>query len=294
MRTPAPVPLSFKDKNALQKGSSMISINPDLCNKDGICAAECPVKILGLPEKGVIPALVPGGEALCIRCGHCVAVCPKAAISLDFLKPEDCSNIDPNLLPTAAEVDQLLTSRRSIRNYKKQAVDKDVLEDLLHLAACAPTGHNSRSVHWMMIHDTDEVRKMTDMVCDWMRYMIKEQPAMAAVFHLEEVVAGYELGIDGISRNAPHIAVAYAPQAAPTAAIDCATALAYLEIAAPSRGLGTCWAGFFNIAATFWPPLKKALGIPEGCANNGAALIGIPTFKYHRIPPRKAGEILWK
>jgi nitroreductase/NAD-dependent dihydropyrimidine dehydrogenase PreA subunit len=272
---------------------AFVTIDPERCNQDGICAAECPVKILGFPKKGETPSLVQGGEALCIRCGHCVAVCPTAAIRLNFLAPEDCTPVDRNLLPDEKATEHLLATRRSIRNYKKESVDKDRIEKLLATASLAPTGHNSRCVQWLVIHDTQEVRRLTAMVADWMRYMIKEQPAMAKAFHLEETVAGFDLGLDVICRDAPHIVVACAHKAAPTGAIDCATALAYLELAAPPMGLGTCWAGFFNIAATFWPPLKEALGLPKGVNNHGAVLLGVPRFKYHRIPPRQAASIRW-
>ena len=58
---------------------SLFEVDQDKCNRDGICAAECPLKIIDMKSTG-IPAPVNGADALCINCGHCVAVCPTGAI----------------------------------------------------------------------------------------------------------------------------------------------------------------------------------------------------------------------
>lgn len=273
---------------------SLFYVDPEKCNRDGICVEECPMRIIEMADRKSVPTQVAGmSDDLCISCGHCVAVCPTGAMSLKFLKPEDCAPVKKELALSVEHVEHFLSSRRSIRTYTDKPVEKEKIEKLLEISCAGPTGHNSRSVNWLVIYDTEEVRKMTSMVTDWMRYMIKEQPDMAGMLHLDMVVAGYESGFDGICRNAPHIVMAHAPKFAPTGAIDCANALAYLELAAPSFGLGTCWAGFFNIAATFWPPLKEALSLPKGHLNHGSVLVGNPKFKYHRIPPRTAA-VTWK
>jgi len=71
-------------------------------------------------------------------------------------------------------------------------------------------------------------------------------------------------------------------------------ALAYLELAAPSFGLGACWAGYFNAAAASWPPLQKALTLPEDHISLGAMMVGYPKYNYHRLPPRKEPKIIWR
>ena len=271
----------------------MLSVDATRCVKDGLCVAECPVKILFM-ENETPPVMVKGGAELCLRCGHCVAVCPTEALSMEFLEPAACPPIRKELVATPEMVDQLMKGRRSIRNFKDTPVEKGVIEDLLALASHAPTGHNTRTVGFLVIHEKDEVTRLTGMVADWMRYMIKEQPKVARALHLAESVAGYEMGLDVICRSAPHVVIAHAAKIAPTAAIDCATALSYLELAAPSRGLGSCWAGFFNVAATFWPPMQKALAIPEGHAIHGSVLLGTPRYRYKRIPVRTPPAISWR
>ena len=67
----------------------------------------------------------------------------------------------------------------------------------------------------------------------------------------------------------------------------CTIALTYLELAAPSIGLGCCWAGYFYAAATTFPPLQEALALPKNHQCFGAMMAGYPKFNYHRMPLRK-------
>ena len=69
---------------------TLLTINPDKCNRDGICAEVCPIKIIYFKDKESLPIPVPGADKLCIRCGHCVAVCPTGAMSHEIMSPEKC------------------------------------------------------------------------------------------------------------------------------------------------------------------------------------------------------------
>jgi hypothetical protein len=62
-----------------------------------------------------------------------------------------------------------------------------------------------------------------------------------------------------LKKSAPIVIVAHAAKddlMAPTAST---IALSYLELTATSMGLGCCWAGYFNAAATNFPPMMEAL-----------------------------------
>ncbi len=279
----------------MKKKMSLLTIDNNKCNSGGICVAECPMKILTMKDDGAIPELIDGGEEYCINCGHCVTVCPSDALSLKNMTPGQCVLIDKELNISQEQVEQFLQGRRSIRTYNDKSVSRDVLKKLMDIASFAPSGKNTQPVKWMVIEGKDEVSKLEGLVVDWMRYMIKEQPQIAKALTMDKVVEFYDAqGESAICCGAPHMIITYAHKNMPAAQEACVIALAYLELAAPTFDLGTCWAGYFNTAIKFWPPMQKELGLPEGHEPYGSMMIGSPKYKYKRIPLRKEADITWR
>jgi nitroreductase/NAD-dependent dihydropyrimidine dehydrogenase PreA subunit len=273
---------------------SLLTVDQERCHRDGICAEVCPARIIEFKGKDAFPSLVDGGDKLCIRCGHCVAVCPYGAMAHTIMKPEECQAVNENWLLEPEQVEHFLRYRRSIRNYKNKQIEQEILTKLIDVARFAPSGHNFQPVRWLVIYEKDEVQRKAEFVIDWMRYLIKEDSPLVAAMHLNRVVSFWAEGNDPICRNAPHIIITHAHKEDRTAPVACTIALTYLELAASSFDLGACWAGYFNAAATLWPPMQQELGLPEGNVNFGAMMVGYPKFKYHRLPLRNDAEILWR
>ena len=273
---------------------SIFTVDQDKCKRDGICVSECPVQIIELKDKRSLPELVPGGAELCINCGHCVAVCPHGAISLKTMDLERCLPLDKALLPTPRQMDHFLRSRRSIRVYKDKPVDREILASLIDVARYAPSGHNSQPVHWLVIQGNAEIKRFSGIVIDWMRFMIEAQWELAQEMHFDRVVQAWENDVDRILREAPHLIVAHGPSGLRHTQTACIIALAHLELAAYSFGLGACWAGYFNAAANFHKPLQQALSLPGSHQCYGAMMVGYAKNKYHRLPLRNEAKIEWR
>ena len=173
---------------------SLFVVDQEKCNRDGICVETCPAKIIELNDTDEIPAPAADADDLCLNCGHCVSVCPTGALSLSTMSPETCPPIRKEMLLNPEQVEHFLRSRRSIRTYTDQAVDRETLSQLITLATYAPSGHNTQPVQWRVIYDTGEVRRLAGLVVDWMQHVIKAQPDLAASMHLERVVAAWESG----------------------------------------------------------------------------------------------------
>jgi nitroreductase len=252
------------------------------------------VRVIEFKDKDAFPILIDGGDKLCIKCGHCVAVCPHGAMSHAIMETEKCPPVNDDWLFNSEQVEHFLRYRRSIRNYNNNHAEQDVITKLINVARFAPSGHNLQPVKWFVIYERDEVQRMAGFVIDWMRHLIIEDSPLVEAMHLNRVVSFWEGGNDPICRNAPHVVVTHAHQDDRTAPAACTIALTYLELAAPSFDLGTCWAGYFNAAAISWPPMQKELGLPEGNISFGAMMMGYPKFKYQRLPLRNAAEITWR
>jgi nitroreductase/NAD-dependent dihydropyrimidine dehydrogenase PreA subunit len=273
---------------------SLFVVDDEKCKRDGICAKECPLGIIEFKDDGTVPGPYPWADDLCINCGHCVAVCPYGALSHKNIKPEDCPPVKKEWQLGPDQVEHFLRSRRSIRTYKKKSVEKEKTTQLIEIASHAPSGHNLQPVNWHVVQDKTALKNLNGIVIDWMRDMLKTNPKLAKLMHLDIVIAGWEFGLDTICRDAPHVIIAHGSKEDRTAQTACVIAMTYLELAAPSFGLGGCWAGFFNFAANIWPPLIEALGLPKGHLTYGTMMIGYPTYKYYRLPPRNKARITWK
>ncbi len=267
----------------------LFNIDKEKCDNDGICAIECPAHIIEMTENGPVPAA--GAQEICIQCGHCVAICPRGAFSLTTLSPDQCLPIQKDLKFEANQAEQFLRSRRSIRRYKEKTIPKDLFEKALQIACCAPTGSNKQPVQWLVVNKKQGVVKIGAHVIDWMRYVVKKMPEVAQTLNMETLIAQWDQGIDRICRDAPQLVFAYTSDEFGSGAADCHTAMAYLELALPGLGLGSCWAGYVNYAAGQWPALKKELDLPKNHTCHGALMVGYPKFKYFRAPKRNAPVI---
>jgi nitroreductase/NAD-dependent dihydropyrimidine dehydrogenase PreA subunit len=268
---------------------SLFTIDTEKCDKDGICAIECPAQIIEMTEDGPVPAK--GAEEICIQCGHCVAICPKAAFRLDFLSPDQCMPIEKEKMLDPDQTEHFLRSRRSIRRYKEKPVPRDLFEKALEVSCCAPTGSNRQTVKWLVIDKREDVQKIAAHVIDWMQYITKTYPEIAEMMNTERLISQWDQGIDRICRDAPQLVFTYASDEFGSGAADCHTALAYLELALPGFGLGSCWAGYVNYAVSQWPALAKALDLPEKHTCHGALMVGFSKFRYQRAPKRNAPDI---
>lgn len=271
---------------------SLFTIDPTKCRKDHICAAVCP---FGLIDGGNgLPRPVPDAEALCVSCGHCVSACSAGALSHRAMTPEQCEPIDHEHPVTADQAGRFLRERRSIRAYKRDRVDKGLIEDIIRTASYGPSGHNTQPVEWIVVHDPPRVERIAGLVVDWMRYTIQNQPDFARAVMLGYIVGSWESGKDTICRNAPHVVLTHAHKDNMMAPSACTIALAYLDLAARANGLGACWAGYVDLAARYWQPLREELGMPADHTSYGAMLVGYPKYRYYRIPKRREVRITWK
>jgi len=273
---------------------SLFTIDPKLCKRDGICVEECPARIIEIGKNGDFPSPVEKAEEICIHCGHCVAVCPHGALSLKTMRPGDCFPIRKETLPRFESTVEFLKSRRSIRAYKENPVKRGTLLTLIDVARYAPSGSNSQPVHWLLIEDKKEVKRLAALVIDWMRLMVKENPEVAVAGRFDRIVQAWDEGIDRIFRGAPHVVVAFGLKTLPAAQPACIIALTYIELAAYAMGLGPCWAGYFMRASQSFSPLIRALDLPEDHQVFGAMMIGYPKHHYYRIPLKDEPKITWR
>ncbi len=269
-----------------------IKIDAGRCIRDGLCSNICPLQIILPPEEGMIPQTGPEFARCCIKCGHCVAICPTGALRHSFITPEQCiTNLEPAF--DLESFERCLRRRRSTRRFKDRLPEKETLERLIGLTAYAPSGHNLQAVRWQVYRCRNDLATMVDMVCDWMKQLLSESPDAPSAPLFRKIIKDRARGGDFILHHAPILIIAHSRIRTGTEPTDAAIALSYIDCAAPGLGLGCCWAGLFKMAVKSWKPLLQFLDLPQGHHLHEALIIGYPKYVLQRVPPRKQPEIKW-
>ena len=115
--------------------------------------------IISPPDTSTLPEIPQDKVIRCIEYGHCEVFCPTKALTRDHEtgsldSPEKDSITPESLTP-------YLMSHHSIRNYPSESVDKDILMKILEIARYAPTRGDGQPVEWLIMRDSDEIRKVS-------------------------------------------------------------------------------------------------------------------------------------
>jgi nitroreductase/NAD-dependent dihydropyrimidine dehydrogenase PreA subunit len=258
---------------------SLITVNEEKCIKCGMCVVECPTGVLKLEANG--PKEV--NPNACLECGHCVAVCQKEAIDNKKSPLAMQSEIGEIKKLNPEEAEKFIRSRRSIRSYKNIAVEKEKLLQLVEVAHLAPTASNSQGISYLIVDDKKTIELAVEECINWFEHSETLSKALAGM------ISGYRNNkIDTVLRGAPSIILTLADEDFRNGRENSILSLSYLELYAPSLGLGSCWAGIFEICArSDNSPMYKIFNIPEKKKITGVVMVGYPKHSFKRFTERQ-------
>jgi nitroreductase len=154
---------------------------------------------------------------------------------------------------------EALKTRRSIRTYTAQPVERKIIEEIVDCARLAPTAMNDQP---------------------WEFVVITEKAALASIPPMlghAEYIANAAFAVLVLSRETQYFVE------------DCSAATENLLIAAAAHGLGSCWVA--GTQQAYAPVVAKAFGAPED-----RKLIAIVSFGYPAESPviekRALAEVL--
>ena len=149
-------------------------------------------------------------------------------------------------------------------------------------------------MEWTVFTDKEKIQEIAGLVIDWVKGILKKDPQPAYAPYMPIIAGAWDMGFDAVLRNAPGLILASAPKEASNGLVDVTLALSYLELAAPSFGLGTCWAGLLYGAMRSHAPIREMIGLADNVPFYYPMMIGHPKTRYYRLPERKTPKIVWK
>lgn len=269
----------------------MFIIDEQKCIGCSLCVRDCPARDILLMEdkKAQIK------NANCIKCGHCVAICPKNAVYSDEYPMSDVAEYIPEKFGiAAANLENFIKFRRSVRKFLPQAVEQEKIEKILNAGRFAPTGGNRQNVSYTVIRELrEEVRvkalevlyKISDSYInspEWIRQRFGRNWVKMYESYKQDPNSP-----DGLFFGAP-VVILIASNMPSNAGVPAG----YMELMANSLGLGACFVNFFVRALENSEELRELVGVKNEVVY--CLVVGYSNVKYLRTVPRKELQVTWK
>ena len=262
----------------------MVVIDEKKCIGCGLCAADCIAQNIVIEEKAHV-------KQDCFQCGHCVAVCPKGAVSIPEYDMADVEEYDADSFTLQPEaVLHSIKFRRSIRNYKPEAVPEAVLRTLAEAGRYTATAKNSQSNGFVFVQK--EMAELKDRVWQFI-----DDIAHKDIREIDKAFLPYlvfnqrrkkDAEDDYLFRNAPMVLYVVSDSA-----LDAGLAAQNMEMMGVSLGLGMLYNGYLARVSDANEELKQWLGIGDRTIR-ACMLLGYPAVHYARTAPRKTADVIWK
>lgn len=287
----------------------IVSIDPQQCKKDGLCVRVCD-KVFAQETEGSVPIVA--HEEHCNSCGHCVLICPVGAITQKDCPPENVHAVRKEILPSYESLKEMIVARRSIRNFQKRGVEKELIENIIAGACFAPSAKNTQSTQFIVIQNKNLLQSIASVTAEWLGKTAQQlkNPLLRKFYLLrgeksaEEVtrwISQFELiaermrsGSDPILRNAPALVLFYAKQSISFAEANANLAVQNAMLIAASLGLGTFYTGYVVAASGRDKTMRGLLKLPKKHMVYGGLAIGYPEITFSKWIERNPPVIKWK
>jgi nitroreductase len=160
---------------------------------------------------------------------------------------------------------ETIKNRRSIREFQKKEIPKEIIDQLIEALIWAPSAGNLQSRKFYFVFNQEIKKKLVEAAFG--QSFIGQAPLVIVGCTDEKIALRYE------ERGKNLYSVC-----------DVATSIQNLMLLAAEKGLGTCWVGAFDEKE-----VSKILNLPENLRPIAIVPIGYPAEK-PEAPPRVSKE----
>lgn len=260
----------------------MVTIDQKLCIGCGACVKDCLGAYITLTDK---KASVKGP---CLKCGHCVAVCPVNAVSIPEYDMDDVEECRWETAPIDAEaLLRTIKSRRSIRRYKPEKVSEKKLQKLVQAGRYAATAKNLQDCHFVIVQkDLEKLKRLVWEQIDRLTAASDElEPELLPYAGFNER-RKKDPEDDYLFRNAPAVIYIFSERG-----LDAGLAAENMELMAVAEGMGILYNGYLARISDQNTELKEWFGL-TGKKIAACMLAGFPDVTYKRTAPRRRANVV--
>lgn len=268
----------------------MIQINQEKCIACGQCSNDCiAANIEMVSNKAIVK------RDTCLLCGHCIAVCPQGAVTMDDYPMSEVKEYTKDFIIEPEQLLNFIKFRRSVRHFKEEPVEDEKLLKIIEAGRYTATGSNRQDVRYLVVRKKlPELRRLAlEKISETSSQQAKQNPALVSFarrwannLEADKETPGKN---DGLFYNGSAVLVLVSDSP-----VDAALAASNMELMAVAQGLGVFYCGFFVRAAIGDESIKGLLGIQEAQEVRVCLVIGKPDITYLRTVPRKPANITWR
>ena len=254
------------------KSDHEVIIDNEKCIGCGLCEKDCPTYNIQVKnEKAVLCGI------MCLKCGHCAAVCPKNAIELTGFDETPVPVSEKDTL-NSDELLRAIKARRSIRHFKDTPIERGKLDKIIEAGRYTPSGGNSQGVSYILI--TKDIPSVEEKAVAFLRPLKN----VGGVF--SKTIREFKMGSHFYFNGAPAVIVVVCRNK-----VDGALAASNMELMAQAQGLGVLYSGLFSIAASLSHSVRRAAGLKRGEKVVTTLVIGYPDVRYFRTAQKERAAV---
>lgn len=272
----------------------MMIVDNEKCVGCGLCVKDCfanDIKIVD--EKAKVRNIA------CFKCGHCIAVCPKGAVSTDEYNMEEVKAYNETEFKIDSEaLLNFIKFRRTTRQFKDKDVEAEKISKIIEAGRFTQTGSNSQNVSYVVVKD--KIDELKELVFENLKIKGEEilnnlneqtKPFKRYAQMWIKMYESYKENPknDRLFFNAPVVILVVSDSQ-----VNASLASSNMELMTNALGLGTFFSGFFTFAAQGNEKIRELVELEENKEIVTCMIIGYPNVNYVRTVPRKAASILWK
>ena len=177
---------------------------------------------------------------------------------------------------------EVIKSRRSMRKFKQEKVEREKIHTILEAGNFAPSGHNVQPWHFTLVENKSLIDEMNE-----------EVKALLKKFPVPFVQIVGENPNFHIYYRAPQIIVVSSLEGAVTPKEDISAATQNMLLTAESLGVGSCWVGYVGVGFMdegFKKRWSEKLSLPANATPHFAIALGYPDMQYIKPLKRKSRE----